>query len=200
MTKVDVGQRVGVEPMHLVGCGRCRQCRRGDYHICPQRGIRNGQRHGSAGFSELDLVTEANVYPLPDHVSLDAASLLDVYGCGVHAINRVPLLETAGLATLLFLWAARLAGDLRWGVTVALGAAFCTLLWPYAYTGLEPTQSLLLLIIGYLALSAETAGATNSTTRLPSRAQALWTSPVRITTSSIASRSRWSRIAARFAR
>lgn len=73
----------------------------------------------------------------------------------------VPLLETAGLATLLFLWAARLAGDLRWGVTVALGAAFCTLLWPYAYTGLEPTQSLLLLIIGYLALSAETVGATN---------------------------------------
>ncbi|MCC7366997.1 MAG: alcohol dehydrogenase catalytic domain-containing protein [Chloroflexi bacterium] len=91
VTRVAVGQRVGVEPMHLVGCGRCRQCRRGDYHICPRRGMRDGQRHGSAGFSELDLVLEANVYPLPDHVSLDAASLLDVYGCGVHAINRVPL-------------------------------------------------------------------------------------------------------------
>jgi threonine dehydrogenase-like Zn-dependent dehydrogenase len=88
---VAVGQRVGIEPMHLVGCGSCRQCRRGEYHICPKRGIRNGQRHGSAGFSEFDLVTEANVYPLPDHVSLDVASLLDVYGCGVHAINRIPL-------------------------------------------------------------------------------------------------------------
>ena len=86
-----VGQRVGVEPMHLVGCGRCRQCRRGDYHVCPTRGIRNGQRRASAGFSELDLVVAENVYPLPDHVSLDAASLLDVYGCGVHAVNRIPL-------------------------------------------------------------------------------------------------------------
>jgi threonine dehydrogenase-like Zn-dependent dehydrogenase len=88
---VSVGQRVGVEPMHLVGCGRCRQCVRGDYHICPKRGLRDGIRHGSAGFSELDLVVAANVYPLPDSISLEAASLLDVYGCGVHAINRIPL-------------------------------------------------------------------------------------------------------------
>ena len=42
VTRVEVGQRVGVEPMHLVGCGSCRQCRRGDYHVCPTRGLRNG--------------------------------------------------------------------------------------------------------------------------------------------------------------
>jgi threonine dehydrogenase-like Zn-dependent dehydrogenase len=88
---LSVGQRVGVEPMHLVGCGRCRQCRRGDYHVCPTRGTVNGRRRSSSGFSELDTVVAENVYPLPDHVSLDAASLLDVYGCGVHAINRIPL-------------------------------------------------------------------------------------------------------------
>jgi threonine dehydrogenase-like Zn-dependent dehydrogenase len=88
---VRVGQRVGVEPMHLVGCGRCRQCRRGDYHVCPTRGMRDGQRHGSAGFSELDLAVARNVYPLPDNVSLEVASMLDVYACGVHAINRIPL-------------------------------------------------------------------------------------------------------------
>jgi threonine dehydrogenase-like Zn-dependent dehydrogenase len=91
VTNVAVGQRVGVEPMHLVGCGACRQCRRGDYHVCPTRGMRDGRRRGSAGFSELDLAVTANVYPLPDSVTLEAASLLDVYACGVHAINRVPL-------------------------------------------------------------------------------------------------------------
>lgn len=91
VTHLAVGQRVGVEPMHLVGCGRCRQCRRGDYHVCPTRGMHDGRRRGSAGFSELDLAVAENVYPLPDSISLDAASLLDVYGCGVHAINRVPL-------------------------------------------------------------------------------------------------------------
>ena len=91
VARVEVGQRVGVEPMHLAGCGVCRQCRRGDYHVCPRRGLRDGQRHGSAGFSELDLAAAENVYPLPDSVSLEAASLLDVYGCGVHAVSRVPL-------------------------------------------------------------------------------------------------------------
>ena len=91
VTGLSIGQRVGVEPMHLVGCGRCRQCRRGDYHVCPTRGLHDGRRRGSAGFSELDLVIADNVYPLPDSVTLEAASLLDVYGCGVHAINRIPL-------------------------------------------------------------------------------------------------------------
>jgi threonine dehydrogenase-like Zn-dependent dehydrogenase len=91
VTGLRIGQRVGVEPMHLVGCGRCRQCRRGDYHVCPTRGIRNGERHGSAGFSEYDLAIAPNVFPLPDGVSLEVASMLDVYACGVHAINRIPL-------------------------------------------------------------------------------------------------------------
>jgi hypothetical protein len=70
-------------------------------------------------------------------------------------IALLPLLETALLATLLFLWASRLARDPRWGLTAALGAAFCTLLWPYAYTGLEPTQGLVLFLAGYVALGAD---------------------------------------------
>jgi 2-desacetyl-2-hydroxyethyl bacteriochlorophyllide A dehydrogenase len=88
---LTVGQRVAVEPMHLVGCGACRQCRRGDYHICPQRGVRAGERRASAGFSEYDVAVAENVFPLPDHVSLEAASMLDVYACGVHAVHRVPI-------------------------------------------------------------------------------------------------------------
>jgi threonine dehydrogenase-like Zn-dependent dehydrogenase len=91
VTNLAVGQRVGIEPMHLVGCGHCRYCQRGDYHLCPTRGQWRGQPSASAGFSEYDLVAAGNVFPLPDHISLAAASLLDVYACGVHALNRVPL-------------------------------------------------------------------------------------------------------------
>ena len=91
VTGLSVGQRVGVEPMHLVGCGRCRYCARGDYHICPTRGQRAGQATWSAGFSEYDLVVAANCFPLPDHVSFEAASMVDVYACGIHALNRIPL-------------------------------------------------------------------------------------------------------------
>ncbi len=86
-----VGQRVGIEPEHLVGCGVCPACRRGDTHICPQRGVIRGERHGSHGFSEYDVCVATNVHPLPENVSLDVAPLLDVYGCGVHAVNRAPI-------------------------------------------------------------------------------------------------------------
>jgi 2-desacetyl-2-hydroxyethyl bacteriochlorophyllide A dehydrogenase len=88
---LSVGQRVAVEPMHLLGCGACVPCRRGDYHICPTRGTRHGKRLHSSGFSELDLVTASNVFPLPDHVSLEEAAILDVYAVGVHGVNRIPI-------------------------------------------------------------------------------------------------------------
>jgi 2-desacetyl-2-hydroxyethyl bacteriochlorophyllide A dehydrogenase len=88
----SVGQRVGIEPMHLVGCGHCPRCIRGDYHICPERGVRNGKRVHSSGFSEYDIVIAENVFALPDHLSDDEAAILDVYAVGVHGLNRIPVL------------------------------------------------------------------------------------------------------------
>lgn len=88
---LTVGQRIGIEPEHLIGCGTCIFCRRGDTHICPLRGQRHGERHGSHGFSQYDVCVATNVHPLPDTVSLDAAAILDCYGCAVHAVNRVPI-------------------------------------------------------------------------------------------------------------
>ncbi len=91
LSGLSVGQRVGVEPMHLIGCGECSQCRRGDYHICPRRGRRAGKPVHSAGFSEYDLVDARNVFPLPDQVSFAEAAILDVYAVAVHGINRLPV-------------------------------------------------------------------------------------------------------------
>jgi len=91
VTGLSVGQRVGIEAEHLVGCGRCRHCAAGQYHICPDRGVIHGEKHGSHGFSEFDVCIARNCRPLPDDVSFDAAALLDCYACGVHAVNRVPL-------------------------------------------------------------------------------------------------------------
>jgi threonine dehydrogenase-like Zn-dependent dehydrogenase len=86
---LSVGQRVGIEAEHLLGCGQCRYCMRGEYHICPYRGRRHGERTESHGFSQYDVCVASNCYPLPDNVSLDSAALLDCYACGVHALNRV---------------------------------------------------------------------------------------------------------------
>ncbi|HEX4215119.1 MAG TPA: alcohol dehydrogenase catalytic domain-containing protein [Candidatus Dormibacteraeota bacterium] len=85
-----VGQRVGVEPEHLIGCGRCERCLAGDTHLCASRGRRGGAVHHSHGFSEFDACVAENVHPLPDAVTLDAASILDCYACGVHAVHLVP--------------------------------------------------------------------------------------------------------------
>ena len=47
VTKVKVGDRVGIEPRHLIGCGECRWCRRGHNEACPTRGQVDGIRRGS---------------------------------------------------------------------------------------------------------------------------------------------------------
>ena len=86
----EIGQRVGIEAEHLLGCGECRLCIKGDYHLCADRGMRHGVRQGSHGFSQYDVCFAENVTVLPDDVSFDAAALVDCYACGVHAMNRVP--------------------------------------------------------------------------------------------------------------
>jgi len=91
VSRVKVGDRVGVEPLHLIGCGECRWCRQGHTEACPTRGMVNGVRRHSSGFAELDLAPEQNCYPLPDELSLEAASILDVYSCAVHVVHRVPV-------------------------------------------------------------------------------------------------------------
>ena len=44
VSEVHVGRRVGVEP--LVGCGHCRHCRSGAYHLCAGLEHIGGQRGG----------------------------------------------------------------------------------------------------------------------------------------------------------
>ena len=62
-----------------------------------------------------------------------------------------PILMTALLCALLFAWAQRLTTARR-AFAVTIGAAFATMLWPYAYIGLEPSQSFFLLLAAWCAL------------------------------------------------
>ena len=65
----------------------------------------------------------------------------------------VPALATALTVAVAYVWCRRLSGDRRFALLLALGAAFGTMLWPYAYIGLETTASLFLLLAGFAALS-----------------------------------------------
>ncbi len=68
------------------------------------------------------------------------------------AMSWQPMLATATLVAVLFVWGTRLAASREWGLWLSLAGGFATLLWPYAYIGLETTQSLFLLLAGFLAL------------------------------------------------
>ncbi len=93
VTKFEVGERVAVEPLH--GCslfgGDCPMCRSGQYHLCL-----NGVAHVGlpfvrmlpGGYGEFSIVHQSRVFPLPDSVSFEEASLLDILAVGVHAVNR----------------------------------------------------------------------------------------------------------------
>jgi len=65
-----------------------------------------------------------------------------------------PILVTSLLCTLIFVWIRRITGSLLWGYVLAIGAGTSTLLWPYAYIGLETTQSLFLMLSAYLAFES----------------------------------------------
>lgn len=66
-----------------------------------------------------------------------------------------PVIMTALICTVIFIWVRRITGSFVWGYVLALIAGFSTMLWPYAYIGLETTQSLFLLLSGYLALGSD---------------------------------------------
>jgi threonine dehydrogenase-like Zn-dependent dehydrogenase len=97
---LQVGQRVGVEPRHLVGCGHCRWCRRGDYQLCPDLGRVAGEREYSTGFAEYSLELAEKCYPLPGGLSTEEAAILDVYAVAVHAVHRVPVGPTDRVVVL----------------------------------------------------------------------------------------------------
>lgn len=86
VTEVKIGDRVSVEP--LVGCGYCRFCRSGRYHLCRELQHIGGARPG--GFAEYTIAPQSKLYKLPDSVSFSEGALLDCLAVGVHAVHRVP--------------------------------------------------------------------------------------------------------------
>ncbi len=66
-----------------------------------------------------------------------------------------PVLFTSLISTIILRWSKRLTGNWKISVANALAASFATMLWPYAYIALETTQSLFLLLAGFMALNYE---------------------------------------------
>jgi 2-desacetyl-2-hydroxyethyl bacteriochlorophyllide A dehydrogenase len=81
---VRTGDRVVCEG--LIGCHRCGPCRRGDTHWCERIQALGFTRPG--GYAELVTVPARVVHPLPDHVSFDAAVLIEPASVVLHGLEK----------------------------------------------------------------------------------------------------------------
>lgn len=77
---LTVGQRV-VGEGHVI-CGKCRNCRAGDGHLC--RNTRGVGIHRDGGFADRVVIPAANAYPIPDSIPDEVAAILDPLGNAVH--------------------------------------------------------------------------------------------------------------------
>ena len=79
--ELKVGQRVSGEG-HLT-CGHCSNCRKGLKHLCVKtKGI--GIHHDGC-FAEYLSIPAENIFPLPDFIQDDIASIFDPYGNAMHS-------------------------------------------------------------------------------------------------------------------
>lgn len=85
------GKRVVVSPYKP--CGNCRFCKRGQHNLC-QAAIHLGhgagwgkRRYYPGGMAEFCSVWADKCYPLPENISYEEATLLDIIGVAVHAVN-----------------------------------------------------------------------------------------------------------------
>lgn len=85
LPRVKVGDRVVVDINSA--CGWCYFCRRGAKLFCPevfQLGV-----HAAGGLAEYVVVPAANVYVLPDALTLDIATYVEPLACAVHGQDRI---------------------------------------------------------------------------------------------------------------
>ncbi len=85
-----IGDRVAVEA-HL-GCMRCRNCRLGNYTACLNYGRKGHRANGftaNGGYAQYAVNHVNTVYPIPDSVHFDEASLITNLGCVLYGFETV---------------------------------------------------------------------------------------------------------------
>ena len=92
---LKLGQRVSGEG-HLV-CGHCRNCRAGARHLCINTVGVGVNRPGA--FAQYLAIPAVNVFPIPDGISDDEASILDPFGNAVHTTLSFDLIGEDVLIT-----------------------------------------------------------------------------------------------------
>lgn len=116
-----IGERVAIEPQRP--CGRCRQCRLGQYNLCPDMEFYATPPIDGA-FAEYVVIQDYFAHPIPDSVSFEAAALLEPLSVAITAIRKARiapassiLIAGAGPIGIICAQAARAFGASRIIVT-----------------------------------------------------------------------------------
>ncbi len=81
---VKVGSKATARPQ--IVCGKCKQCLRGDYHICDKLRVEGFQAPGVA--QDYFITTPDKLVPLPDDFSYEMGALVEPVSCAVRAVSR----------------------------------------------------------------------------------------------------------------
>lgn len=82
------GQRVAVRMLY--SCGECYNCRTGHTNMCTyaqRKPVREGMIPGPGGLCDYIVVQSKDLFPIPDDVSYEEASLTEPLACCVHSVN-----------------------------------------------------------------------------------------------------------------
>jgi len=90
-----IGERVSAEG-HVV-CGICRNCKRGQSHLCPNTVGIGVNRNGA--FAEYVVVPASNLWRIPDEIPSELAAFFDPYGNAAHCALKFDLVGEDVLIT-----------------------------------------------------------------------------------------------------
>ncbi len=89
-TEFQVGDRLVSD--QIVPCGECRFCKTGKYWMCQPHNIYGFSTELCGGMAEyMRLPKGALVYQVPKHMPLEAALLIEPYGCSKHCVDRADI-------------------------------------------------------------------------------------------------------------
>jgi L-iditol 2-dehydrogenase len=90
VTEFKIGDRITAD--QIVPCGECRFCKTGRYWMCQPHDIFGFQNTNNGGMAEYVRYPKTSVlHKVPKDMPLEAALLIEPYGCSKHAVDRAKI-------------------------------------------------------------------------------------------------------------